>query len=187
MLEILHNKIIMRVKRDINMLDCWKFYKKNCNNPISKEQWEDLLFSDKGLIKELTNHIIYNAALITLPHNMGSIYIKQKIPQGYYDKQGNIVKKRSLVIDWDSTKKMWKENPKSKEDKKFIYYFNPHTRGLKYNIMWDKELNKKKLKYHIKHYKFQSHRSYKGDGFRETLTKHIKSPDFKTVYFEQFK
>jgi hypothetical protein len=177
----------MRVKRDINMLDLWKYYKKNCDNPISREQWEDLLFSEEGLIKELTNYVIVNAALLTLPHNMGSIFVRQRVPRGYYDKKGNIVKNKSLVIDWDSTKKMWKENPETRKERKFIYYFNAHTRGLKYNITWDKELDKKNLMHHIKYYNFQSHRSYKGDGFRESLTKHIKSPDFKTVYFEQTK
>jgi hypothetical protein len=174
----------MKVNRDVKSNELWEYYRKNASNPLSRREWSELLFSKEGVIKELTNQIIYNSALITLPHNMGSIYIEQKIPKAFI-KNGKIVKSRSLVIDWGSTNKMWKDNPQAKKEKKFIYYFNAHTRGLKYKIVWEKESEKLKLKRHVKFYKFNSHRSYDGTGFRETLTKHIKSPDFSTVYFEK--
>ena len=39
---------------------------------------------------------------------------------------------------------MWRENPQSKIDKKFVYHLNEHREGYAYRVYWDKNISRVK-------------------------------------------
>ena len=41
-------------------------------------------------------------------------------------------------VDWGKTKKLWEKNEKAKEEKKFVYFTNEHSKGYIYKLKWFK-------------------------------------------------
>ncbi|MHA1197765.1 MAG: hypothetical protein ACTSQF_00210 [Candidatus Heimdallarchaeaceae archaeon] len=50
--------------------------------------------------------------------------------------EGNKIK--GLAPDWKSTIELWNRNPEAKKEKKIIYFFNEHSKGVRYKIKWTK-------------------------------------------------
>ena len=70
------------------------------------------------------------------PCRLGTFKIAKKKLLYILDENDNIEKKY-LIIDWKSTKEMWKKVPE-KFGKKFIYYTNKHTGGYYFKWEWNK-------------------------------------------------
>lgn len=70
---------------------------------------------------------------IKLPEALGFLQVvgnKQVI------KIENGISKRK--IDWYKTNLLWKKNEKAKQEKKFVYYSNEHSKGYIYKLRWIK-------------------------------------------------
>lgn len=98
------------------------------------------LFSDvlRDFNLGLVDKVINNSEGVELPFRLGHLRVRKcKV---------NLSRKDTLIPDWDSTNKLWQNNPKAKEEKKLVYHLNEHRGGFKYKIFWDKSLSKLKNK-----------------------------------------
>ncbi len=77
---------------------------------------------------------LLNGEEIILPVAMGRLEVqgrKQNIRV-----EGDKIK--GLAPDWKSTIELWNRNPEAKKEKKIIYFFNEHSKGIRYKIKWTK-------------------------------------------------
>lgn len=76
--------------------------------------------------------VLVEEGVINLPERLGVLRIvgKKKIPK---IKDGKV---SNMLIDWNGTFKLWKEDDEARENKQFIYFFNEHTNGVFYSARW---------------------------------------------------
>ena len=107
----------------------YRAYKKEVDNPIELSLFTKLnndfaLFISKEIL---------NSKTVYLPHGLGVIKVVGKeVTPNFED--GKI---KNLTINWGATKKIWKEDPEQK-NKKYIYYFNEHSDGVRYRFLWSR-------------------------------------------------
>lgn len=119
---------------DFGIMDMYKTYKKNSKNPVTKEQYNKIIGRFNS---EVANLILAEAFEFRMPYRLGYLRIKKTTVKLILDRDGKL-KKNYLRVDWASTKKMWEDNPKAREEKKLIYHLNKHTDGYYFRWYWDK-------------------------------------------------
>lgn len=101
----------------------------DCSVDISKDEY---LKITSGFMKFIADKIVDGDEVI-LPMGMGTIMVTGRKQDLKVDEDGNI---RGLAPDWRRTIKLWKDNPEAKKEKKMVYFFNEHTRGIIYKFSW---------------------------------------------------
>lgn len=126
------------IPNDYITKDIYKYYKKNSKNPVSYKKYKEFLFNN-GLIKQLTNEILYKAYILRLPWggNLGVLKYKPKVK--FKPEDGSLdFEKSHIRIDWAATKKLWKENPEAYEKRTIVTHYNRHSKGYLAHFVWDK-------------------------------------------------
>jgi len=95
---------------------------------------------NKEFYKEVMRLIIEESFIYKIPFRLGTLGIR-KFKQNFHFKDNELVVKK-LLVDYKATKEWWKENPKAKEEHKYIYQMNDHTNGYKIRFMWSKKSSK---------------------------------------------
>jgi len=62
-----------------------------------------------------------------MPYRMGLLTIRKHKSKPYLDEEGNLV--NTLPVDWNSTLKLWEEDPNSRIKKTLVRHYNEHTKG----------------------------------------------------------
>lgn len=106
------------------MSDYARWYKANCDDPVSLKIYREIVQEYLRLNKELISTKGYT---FKFPEVMGRIEVRKVKRELDIDKDGKIINK--LPINWQATRKLWKENPKAKEKEIKIRYTNEHTGG----------------------------------------------------------
>jgi len=103
----------------------------DCKVKINKKRYMEIT---TAFMKFIAKKIL-NGEIVHLPVRMGTLTIigRKQIPKI----EGNMVK--GLATDWKSTLALWERDPKAKEEKKRIYFFNEHSNGVRYKIGWLKK------------------------------------------------
>ena len=103
----------------------------DCPVDIPKKEYLDIV---EGFMKFLMEKV-HNSEHIRLPAGMGDLSITGTKQRVHVDEAGTVY---GLAVDWKNTLKLWKENPEAKEEKRKIYLFNEHTKGIRYKFRWVK-------------------------------------------------
>lgn len=117
----------------------YKYYKKNEENPVKLNVYLSIVL---GLFKRIVR-LIFEGKDVKLPAELGIMGIRGKKVKPRLDEDGNI---KGLAVDWKSTKEMWARRPEKKEAKEYIYFFNEHTGGWRYRLLWSRKNMKFKNK-----------------------------------------
>lgn len=124
------------------VLDMYRFY---IENLVGNFEHTDYNITNKNYtailrrVSELiVDQIINNNFEYTLPYRMGKLFIYKKKMKLKLDENGDLIKKY-MSIDYQATKKMWLDDPKSKEDRLKVYHTNDHSNGYKYYFHWQKK------------------------------------------------
>lgn len=138
----------------------YKYYKKNCKNPVSSVLFNKIITDyNKGIV----NLIINESMDYTIPYLNFEITIRK------YKKKLKIVNGKlinNVPPDWKATKELWAKDPEAKEKKLVIRLNNSHTSGYVFRIYLKKFKSTTKNK---NVYKFLPNRD-----FKRNLSKRIK-------------
>lgn len=157
-------------KRDIY----WEFIK---NQKNKKYKIKEPLFNKiiKLIHERIMNEILENNMIYVMPHLRYRVKIV-KTMRNCFDKDGKLIP-FMFPVDWKETRKLWKENPEAKANKKIIYILNDHTDGHIYRIKMMHPLSQFK---NSMYYKLRP-----TTNFRRSLAKILKDPYNKKDYYEQ--
>ena len=112
--------------------DAYKLYKKEVVNPVPLKEYLNI---SQGFTKFLMQKLM-NGDEICLPEGLGRMkFIGQNI-KPRLDEEGNIV---GLPVNWKATNELRESNPKAKEERTLVYFFNEHTSGIRYRFHWIKK------------------------------------------------
>jgi hypothetical protein len=129
----------------------------DCPIEIEKRKYLNIT---EGFMKFIANKVIEGDD-IALPSKMGILRV--------YGKKSNPVIKDGVITglspDWKNTLALWKSNSEAKQEKKMLYHFNEHTRGIRYKFSWVTTVISLRFK---SLYSFRASRNNK-----RTLWKHI--------------
>lgn len=128
-------KIKGKIPIEYTLCDAYEYYKVYYDAPKFQSRYAlntvDIVPKKlyKAILKDffiaLKNKILYNAAAIDIPFNLGYIKIQKK--------KMNLTAltrdKNNLKVDWAETKK----------HKKIIYHLNDHRNGCRYKWYWNKK------------------------------------------------
>lgn len=130
--------------------DCYKFYKKNYDEPLNEKTYKTIAYE---LNKIIANLIIKESFEYRMPHGIGFLRIKKKklvfkLFEGKIDVNKNI-------IDWEASWAYWiKQFPgktrmeiKKIPGKKVFFQTNEHTNGEVMRWYWDKRISRVKNTY----------------------------------------
>lgn len=116
----------------VNIRDSYKYYVKNYNNPYKKRYTYFKIVS--GFLAFMIRKMFEGYEVqLSAGKSFGSICITGKKLEPSIDENGNI---RGLPVDKVATYKLWNSDPQKKTDKVFVYHFNEHSGGIKYNLRW---------------------------------------------------
>lgn len=82
--------------------------------------------------KKVRDKIINEAFDYSLPYRLGDLGIRKRKLSAYIGEDGEF--HNPHPIDWKSTKILWSEDEKAKEEKKLVRFLNKHTQG--YVMSW---------------------------------------------------
>ncbi len=132
-----------KIPKDHITKDFYNYYKKNFENPVSYNEFKTFLYgkneSDKGLIRLLTDEILYSSYILKLPWggNLGVFKYKPKIK---FKENGDLdIRNSHLRVDWAATKKLWAEDQDAAAQKVRVFHLNKHSRGYLYDVFWTKK------------------------------------------------
>ena len=111
----------------------YDFYKRDQYRPKIKRRV--YLYLMRDFFKFLRDMLINEGIRFILPYRMGSLQVvgvKDK-PKVYGD--GKIF---GVAINWQETRKLWKEKPELK-NKEYVYYTNTHSDGYRFKMFWSKK------------------------------------------------
>lgn len=99
---------------------------------LTKSKYTEIL----GTINKELLGLVRNEALdFVMPARLGITCIRKYKPEIRVDEEtGKVIDK--MPINWKETRKLWRENPKAKADKKFIKHFNAHSNQYVGKYMW---------------------------------------------------
>jgi len=105
-------------------------YEESISKDYPKRRFLDIAYDFN---KYMANSLLEGEEIV-LPSRLGSLFIAgRKIKPRLED--GKI---KGLAPNWKATKELWERDPKAKEEKKLIYYFNEHSDGYRYRIIWSR-------------------------------------------------
>lgn len=155
-------------RKKFELLSFKSFYIKNIRKKNDKVLTR---IEFNGIVKEFYDRLtdkIVEGFQWALPYNMGMLYV---VGRKYYPKQPE-KGKMARVVDWKATLEYWKEDPKNKEDKIFIFYDNYHTDDFLFRIKWDK----------LVHSNITNKFVFKPmHPFKQKLVKKLKKGDYKNL------
>lgn len=125
------------------------------------------------LNRKLMQDVIFKNIFFSMPYNLGSIAILKNKPVPKRKENGNL----SLPIDHGETRKLWKEDPEAKKNRRYVYHRNTHSGGYVAAFRWLKSRAKVK---NIFGYRFVPVKQIKRD-----LAKAMKDPLIKVDFFER--
>jgi|SRR5687767_9313539 len=126
------------IPNDYITKDLYKFYKKSSKNPVSYKKYQEFLFNN-GLIKKLTNEILYKAYILHLPWG-GNLMVHKYKPKVRFKPDGSLDYERSHIkVDWKATKELWKNDPEAYAKKTIVTHYNKHSRGYLVKFHWSKK------------------------------------------------
>lgn len=135
-------------------------YKAKVKSPVSYEKYNNFLYgngeslfdwrtmkpcSEMGLMQHMLHLIVTKGAIISIPYNLGKLYITKKKSKVYQAPDGKYYKKR--VIDWAATK----------GTNKVTFLDNTVSDDYVYKIKWNVTSNIFKNK---SYYKFKPSRGF---------------------------
>lgn len=91
----------------------------------------------KEVHKEIARKILEEAVTYKMPAGLPTIRIKKYKRKIKFLENGSVDPK-ALAINWQLTRKLWSDNPKAKEEKRFVYFVNDHTDGYSAMFVVDK-------------------------------------------------
>jgi len=127
--------------------DVYKHYKKEFEGQLTlktfNDIWVDYIYAGTELSKEkkikgILYKMIFENYEVIFPFRMGTLRIKKKKIKVKLNKEGKVDYKR-MAIDWDETRKMWKEDPIAKQNKNLLFYTNMHSQGYRMSWFWNKK------------------------------------------------
>jgi hypothetical protein len=118
----------MGYKRRYSLLSLVTSYKE-CKVDINKNKYIEIT---EGFMKFIASKLL-NGEVVNLPVGLGQLNVIGR-KQNLKMVDGEI---RGLAPDWKSTLKLWENKPEEKEKKTVIYFFNEHTRGIRYKFGWN--------------------------------------------------
>lgn len=148
----------MRHTIDLGNTEIFKYYCQKTGNPhnLTQKKYFEIF---KEYIEYVKKMMMENSFRFAIPGRLGYLYIYGYKVKYKLDENGNL-DKRSLRVDWDATKKYWKElygdltvaELKEIKGKPKIYLLNKHSSGKRFRTQWNKTtaiFNNKRL-YSIK-------------------------------------
>lgn len=108
----------------------YKHYSNQVENKVTKKIYLSVL---NGFAEFLMNAVL-EGEHVTLPSKIGSIEIIGKKLKPKVTDNGI----EGLTINWQATKKLWKECETCKQKEQKVYYFNEHSDGIRYRFMWSR-------------------------------------------------
>jgi len=129
---------------DYTIIDIYKYYKTDNNNPVSHNVFKKVLYDFHS---DIFNRLIYSGESIRLFSNLGTIRIKKTKKIIQFDKEGKI-KRTTLSVDWLKTKTLWSNKYPNLsnieimqipiEERGLVYNTNDHTNRYTFKFFWDK-------------------------------------------------
>lgn len=89
---------------------------------------------------EIVRECTENKFEFKAPSRLGTFKIAKKKICFTINEKTNTIDQKYVMIDWAKTKEMWTKNPKSKENKKFIFFTNRHTNGYYFKWEWSRRI-----------------------------------------------
>jgi hypothetical protein len=108
----------------------YKYYSKEIENKVNKKIYLSVL---NGFAEYLMSAIL-EGECVHLPSKLGAIEIIGKKLKPRVTDNGI----EGLTINWQATKKLWKECEACKQREQRVYYFNEHSDGVRYRYMWSR-------------------------------------------------
>lgn len=105
---------------------------KDCPVEMDKQEYVKIV---KGFMKFIMDKV-HDGETVTLPASLGQLEIIGQKRRVTVDDDGKIY---GLPINWVKTLKLWDENFEAKKEKKKVYQFNEHSRGIRYRFAWTKQ------------------------------------------------
>ena len=110
-------------------------------NPKVDKKLYKKIFEDFGT--QILKAIVDEGRDYYMPNGLGSLRIKKRMLMFKFKPSGDInLRSTGCGVDWGNTRKMWRDYPESKEQKKVLYYTNDHSNNWKYSFMWNKNVGK---------------------------------------------
>lgn len=114
-------------------------YSKLKNPKVDKKTFIEI-FEDFATL--VLKDVIEQGKDYMLPSKLGSLRVKKRMLNFKFKDTGDInLRSTGCGVDWGSTRKMWKEYPETKEQKKVLYYTNNHSGNWKYSFVWNRYLH----------------------------------------------
>lgn len=119
-------------KQIIHSYDIYKVYKKTIEGAQTYTVFAKVINSFCKKFKQE----LFNGSILTIPGNLGRIYIRKRKLEFFFKDNGEIDPRQSRAsIDYGKTNKLWKARPDLYK-KKYIYHTNEHTNGYRYKAKW---------------------------------------------------
>lgn len=119
-----------KITNSFGVYDAYKYYRKNKPKDKKYILSESQYFTIIRRINEYLKDTLYNGEDIVFPERMGKLEVRKR--EASFKKEGNKVK-TNLPIDWDSTLKLWYEDPDSFKNKKLVRLVESEIFRIKYN------------------------------------------------------
>jgi len=169
-------KRLIRKKRinGVNIMDTYSRYKESVPKElrVNKVEYYKVI---RTFLKYMSEKLI-DIGLLKLPSDLGVLQIMGDNIKINIDKETGKVKG---AVDWNETKKLWKECEECKKNKQLVFYTNDLTGFKVYKIFWFTTTNKLVNK---SFYRFKACLP-----LRKKLAKHIKNGNFTYLYRHQKK
>ena len=134
----------MKYNIDVGNTEIFKYYCKETGNKykLTQGKYFQIFKEYIDYVKEL---MMNNSFRYSMPGRLGYLYIYGYKVKYRLDEFGNL-DKRCLRVDWDATKKYWKElygdltpaELKLITNKPKIYLLNKHSDGKRYRTQWNR-------------------------------------------------
>ena len=174
-----------KITKDNITTDIYNFYRKNSNNPVSREVFVEFLFGDdsdiissNGIYPTIVRMIIDGNFHWKMPFSFGVLSVA-KYKGVAIDKAGKIRQPRDYQAEWRYWRKRYADKTDDEiakiPDKPKIYLDNDHTNGYKCTFRWDKggcNIRNNSA------YKLKMQRIW--DRY---IPQKVRDPNFKTDYF----
>lgn len=160
---------------DVGMKHFYKYYKSQLDSVELKEGYDisEKLFGT--ILSEINlglSNLILDGNYLQLPSRLGNVGIYKTEVLPYFNKKGEL---KNVIIDWASTRKLWKEDEEAFKNQTKVYHKNDHTDKYVYKWHWDK-----------RSCNFTNQTVYKFIPIRKavrTLSARLKNPSYKTDYY----
>lgn len=141
-----------RHKANFTLKDVYKYYieniikdyKSKLTGEVKKSPYSITRSTFTGICKRF-NELLVEALVMEnfeffIPYRQGTLSIIKRKTSIYYDENGNL--KSNLRVDYQATRKLWKEDLKAFLERKRVYHLNEHTDGYNYGFYWRKTYSK---------------------------------------------